>query len=111
MESSKAFVAINFISCRPEYRERFEQLFATRARAIDRMPGFGDMQVLRPQQEGESYLIVSRWKDEGSFRTWTNSAEFLEGHKRGFEDVKHAKQAGQEPPMSSTFHTYHVIAE
>ena len=34
------FVAINFISCKSHYRERFEELFANRAHAIDKMPGF-----------------------------------------------------------------------
>ena len=42
---NKKFVAINYIACEQHYRERFEELFATRAHAIDRMPGFVDMQV------------------------------------------------------------------
>ena len=40
------FVAINYISCQDTYTERFEQLFSTRAKAIDKMPGFIDMMVL-----------------------------------------------------------------
>jgi len=36
----KSFVAINYISCKDFYRPRFEELFGTRAHAIDRMPGF-----------------------------------------------------------------------
>jgi heme-degrading monooxygenase HmoA len=106
---SKKFVAINYISCDSHYRERFEQLFATRAHAIDRMPGFVDMQVLRPSQEGE-YLIVSHWESEDAFKTWTSSPEFIEGHKRGFEDIRKAKERGEKPPMTSSFKTYEVIA-
>ncbi len=106
---SKKFVAINYISCEAHYRERFEQLFATRAHAIDRMPGFVDMQVLRPSQEGE-YLIVSHWESEDAFKTWTSSPEFIEGHKRGFEDIRKAKERGEKAPMSSSFKTYEVIA-
>jgi heme oxygenase (mycobilin-producing) len=41
------FVAINYITCTEQYRERFETLFGTRAKAIDRMPGFRHMEVLR----------------------------------------------------------------
>ncbi|MBN9503458.1 MAG: hypothetical protein BGO01_04080 [Armatimonadetes bacterium 55-13] len=104
------FVAINFISCNDTYKSRFEELFATRAKAIDRMPGFLNMQVLRPNKDGEPYLIVSHWKNEEDFRKWTNSPEFIEGHKRGFEDLKAAKERGEEPPMSSSFVTYDVIA-
>ena len=105
----KKFVAINYISCEPHYRERFEQLFGTRAHAVDHMPGFVDMQVLKPNADGE-YLIVSHWSSEEAFKTWTSSPEFLEGHKRGFEDIRAARERGEKPPMSSSFKTYEVIA-
>lgn len=122
-----AFVAVNYITCTPEYRKRFEELFATRAKAIDRMPGFCGMQVLKPEGKPKrpkkapndvsqpiddqgAYLIVSYWRRREDFEGWTGSPEFLEGHKRGFEDVRKAKEAGEEPPMTSAFHTYEVIA-
>ncbi|MBV6502936.1 MAG: hypothetical protein AKCLJLPJ_00992 [Fimbriimonadales bacterium] len=123
-----AFVAVNYITCKPEYRERFEELFATRAHAIDRMPGFCGMQVLRPEgkprrpkrapkeaaQPGEvegAYLIVSYWRRKENFEAWTGSPEFLEGHQRGFEDVRKAKAEGKEPPMTSSFRVYEVVAK
>jgi len=105
----KKFVAINYIHCEEHYRQRFEELFATRAHAIDRLPGFVDMQVLKPHQDGE-YLIVSHWESEEAFKAWTRSPEFLEGHKRGFEDIRKAKENGEKPPMSSSFKTYQVMA-
>lgn len=121
------FVAVNYITCRPEYRARFEELFATRAKAIDRMPGFCGMQVLRPEGKPKrpknapkgvsqprddqgAYLIVSYWRRPEDFEGWTGSPEFLEGHRRGFEDVRKAKEAGEEPPMASTFVTYSVVS-
>jgi heme oxygenase (mycobilin-producing) len=110
MSQEKKFVAINYIHCEEHYRERFEQLFGTRAHAIDRMPGFVDMQVLKPDQDGD-YLIVSHWETEDAFKTWTSSPEFREGHKRGFEDIRLAKERGEKSPMSSSFKTYKVIAQ
>ena len=104
-----AFVAINFITCTPAYRERFEHLFSTRAKAIDRLPGFQHMQVLKPNKDNDDYLIVSHWASEADFRAWTQSPEFLEGHKRGYEDIAQAKADGREAPMSSTFRTYSVL--
>jgi heme oxygenase (mycobilin-producing) len=104
------FVAINYITCTPEYRERFEHLFRTRARAIDRMPGFHGMYVLRPLREGDPYLVVSHWESEAHFRAWVQSPEFLDGHKRGFEDIREAKARGEQSPMTSDFRTYEVIA-
>lgn len=104
------FVAINYITCTDAYRDRFEKLFATRAHAIDRMPGFIDMQVLKPDQPGDAYLIVSHWDSKEAFEMWTQSPEFLEGHKRGFEDIRAAKARGEAPPVESKFRTYAVIA-
>lgn len=109
-DGESGFVAINFIDCQDHYRSRFEELFSTRAKAIDRIPGFKRMQVLRPKKEGESYLIVSYWESEENFRSWTGSPEFIEGHKRGFDDVRRAREQGEKPPMTSSFVTYEVIA-
>jgi heme-degrading monooxygenase HmoA len=108
--SNRNFVAVNYIDCEPEYRQRFEELFGSRAKQIDTMPGFVDMQVLRPSREGDAYLIVSHWEDQQSFKAWTKSATFLEGHKRGFADLAKAKAEGKKAPMKSDFKTYEVIA-
>lgn len=105
------FVAINYISCKDFYREKFEYLFRTRAKAIDRMPGFRFMRVLRPQRDGAPYLIMSFWDSEDCFKAWVGSPEFIEGHKRGFEDVKLAKERGEEPPITSDFITYSVVTD
>ena len=108
--SDKGFVAINYISCKDHYKQRFEELFGSRAHAIDRLPGFKFMEVLKPIDGASSYLIVSHWDSEDSFKNWTRSPEFLEGHKRGFEDIRIAKEKGEEVPMTSEFKTYEVIA-
>jgi heme-degrading monooxygenase HmoA len=110
MENTKNFVAINYIKCNADYRERFEMLFGTRAGAIDKMPGFLDMMVLKPNKEDDNYLIVSNWESEESFKKWTGSPEFIEGHKRGFEDLRKAKEEGKPAPMSSDFKTYSVVS-
>lgn len=106
----KKFVAVNYINCTPEYIQRFEELFGSRAKAIDTMPGFIEMHVLRPEKEGDNYLIVSYWEHEDAFKGWTKSEAFIEGHKRGFADLAKAKQEGKPAPMSSDFKTYEIIA-
>ena len=68
------------------------------------------MSVLKPNRDGEPYLIVSEWESETAFRAWVGSPEFLEGHKRGFADLAEAKARGEEAPMHSDFLTYEVIA-
>jgi heme-degrading monooxygenase HmoA len=105
-----SFVAINFISCKEYYKPRFEELFKSRIKAIDKMPGFIFMNVLKPMNNEGDYLIVSYWKNEDAFKEWTKSASFIEGHKRGFEDIKLAKEKNEEPPMKSDFKTYSVMS-
>lgn len=105
------FVAINSITCREEYRDRFEQLFSTRAHAIDTMPGFQQMEVLRPNKADGSYLVISHWETEEAFKAWVGSPQFLEGHKRAFADLKEAETAGAPKPMHSEFRTYQVMTK
>lgn len=107
--TTQGFVAINYIECTPEYVPRFEQLFSTRAHAIDKLPGFRNMYVLKPTAQQEKYLIVSHWDSEDNFKAWTRSEAFLEGHKRGFEDVRKAKESGLPAPMHSDFKTYNIL--
>lgn len=103
------YVAINYIQCRENYRARFEDLLNTRAMAIDTMPGFQRMEVLRPQSGEDAYLIISYWDHESFFHEWSVSPQFLEGHRRGFSDIAKAREEGQEPPMKSTFKTYTIL--
>lgn len=107
---SLGYVAINYISCTPEYVERFEELFTHRAGEIDKLNGFRNMHVLKPNTPNEDYLIVSYWDTEEDFKTWTQSDAFIKGHKRGFADIKKAKDEGKEAPMRSSFKTYEILS-
>lgn len=110
VERTGDFVAVNFISCQDSYRERFEELFRTRAHAIDRASGFRRMVVLRPDRAGGDYLIVSFWMNRESFDAWRTSPEFAQGHRRGFEDIRQAREQGEQPPMASRMETYNILA-
>lgn len=109
--STPGFVAINTIACEDGYRSRFEELFRNRAHAIDALPGFRKMQVLRPTDPGGSYLVISHWESEASFRAWTGSEAFLAGHRRAFEDIRLAKERSEDSPMRSEFRTYVLLCE
>lgn len=110
VDESGDFVAINFITCQESYRERFETLFRSRAHAIDRAPGFRRMVVLRPEREGMDYLVVSFWSDRAAFDAWRTSPEFAEGHRRGFDDIRQARERGEQPPMTSRMELFEVFA-
>jgi len=109
------FVAINYISCQEHYLARFEELFKSRAGAIDRLKGFLRMEVLKPQSndkqsEPEPYLVVSHWENQDCFQNWVKSPEFHEGHRRAFQDMSQAKEQGLEAPMHSKFVVYDVLS-
>ena len=59
----------------------FEQTFTGRDRAVDLMPGFVDLQVLRPA-EGRTYVVLSRWKSREAFDQWTQSEAFIAAHRK-----------------------------
>jgi len=103
MTTNKNFVAINYIDCMPEYEERFEELFASRAGVIDKLEGFQHMHVLKPKEPGAPYLVVSYWESADNFKAWTTSPAFLEGHKRAFADMAKAREEGKTPPDEVDF--------
>jgi heme-degrading monooxygenase HmoA len=59
--------------------EDFEKRFEGRARLVEHMPGFVRLEILRPVKS-DYYIVLTHWKDEASFRAWTDSAEFKEAH-------------------------------
>lgn len=105
------FVAINFISCQEPYRGRFEELFRSRAHSIDGAPGFRRMFVLRPQRDGDDYLVVSFWADRAAFDTWSKSPAFLDGHRRGFDDIRKARERGEQAPMTSRMEAFDILTD
>lgn len=59
----------------------FEKTFTERDRAVDRMPGFIDLQVLRPT-EGRTYVVLTRWQTYEAFKAWTSSEAFIAAHRK-----------------------------
>jgi heme-degrading monooxygenase HmoA len=100
------FVMMNRMTVDDEDREHFEHLFKTRARAVDRRPGFVKAEILRPTK-GNTYIIMTHWKDKESFLGWTKSKEYKEGHQRtgDFKDV------GGKSRLTSKVEMYEVFAE
>lgn len=99
------FVMMNRMSVPEEHRERFEEMFRTRARAVDRRPGFIRAEILRPRQ-GNEYIVMTHWESEQAFESWTKSQEYLEGHKR----VGEFKGGDGRMALTSSIEKYEVFA-
>ena len=53
--------------------------------------------MLKPTDDREKWLVVTRWKDEESFQLWLSSPSFAEGHHSAV-----APAGGEAPkPVSS----------
>jgi len=70
----------NRIYVRPEFSEAFEKVFRERAKLVDQMPGFVSNQVLRPVNEGDSYIVFTLWENREDFLNWVRSEAFVKGH-------------------------------
>jgi heme-degrading monooxygenase HmoA len=73
-------VVSNRIQVAKGHEAEFEQRFEGRARLVESRVGFLRLEILRPIQS-DYYVVLTHWKDEISFRAWTDSAEFKEAHR------------------------------
>ncbi len=99
------YFAMNHITVPEDKRERFEEMFKTRARAVDKRPGFIKFYCLKPES-GDTYIIMTLWENKKAFEEWANgSPEFKDGHKRAPE------LSETPPPITSDMKGYFLIAE
>lgn len=75
------FVIMNRITVAEGREGDFEKTFTERDRAVDRMPGFVDLEVLRPA-EGRTYVVMTRWTSREAFEDWTHSEAFVAAHRK-----------------------------
>ncbi len=75
-----SIVKINAITVPRERFGEFERRFASRAGRVAVAAGFESFELLRPNDEREVCLVVTRWRSEADFRAWVQSADFGEGH-------------------------------
>jgi len=73
-------VKINAITVPRERFEEFEQRFAARAGKVSSAPGFEGFELLRPNDDRELCLVLTRWRAEEDFQAWVSSPDFAAGH-------------------------------
>jgi heme-degrading monooxygenase HmoA len=73
-------VKINAITVPRERFREFEARFAQRAGKVENARGFEGFELLRPNDDREVCLVVTRWRSEEDFRAWVASQDFATGH-------------------------------
>jgi heme-degrading monooxygenase HmoA len=74
-------IKINAITVREGSGDELARRFAARAGAVDDAEGFEGFELLRPTDDRDTWLVVTRWRDEESFGAWVSSPAFAHGHR------------------------------
>jgi heme oxygenase (mycobilin-producing) len=90
-------VRINAITVAPGSGDELARRFAARAGAVDHADGFEGFELLRPSDDRDTWLVVTRWRDEAAFRAWLGSPAFAHGHRGGGS----SGEAGGAPPVAA----------
>lgn len=75
-------VKINAITVPHERLAEFEQRFADQAGRVEDARGFEGFELLRPNDEREVCLVLTRWRSEEDFQAWLASRDFSAGHSQ-----------------------------
>ena len=77
-----SIVKINAITVPRERFEEFEQRFASRAGKVAAAAGFEGFELLRPNDDREVCLVLTRWRSEKDFQAWMSGPDFAAGHSQ-----------------------------
>jgi heme-degrading monooxygenase HmoA len=75
-------VKINAITVPRERFGEFAERFASRAGRVSGAEGFESFELLRPNDDREVCLVLTRWRSEEDFQAWLGSADFAAGHSQ-----------------------------
>lgn len=87
-------IKINAITVPTEAGDEVVQRFATRVGAVDGADGFEGFELLRPDDDRTTWLVVTRWRDDASFEAWKASPQFAEGHREAMKGGPPPKSLG-----------------
>ena len=90
-------VKINAITVPADSGDELARRFAARAGAVDSAEGFEGFELLKPADDRTTWLVVTRWRDEESFKAWVSSPAFAHGHRSAAE-----RAGGDTPPSVGT---------
>ena len=74
---------INAITVDPDSGDELAHRFAARAGAVDDQDGFEGFELLKPTDDRNVWLVVTRWRDDEAFDAWMSSSAFSRGHGQG----------------------------
>jgi heme-degrading monooxygenase HmoA len=70
-------IKINAITVPADSGDELAQRFAARAGAVDGQDGFEGFELLKPVDDRTTWLVITRWRDNGAFEAWVASPALL----------------------------------
>jgi heme-degrading monooxygenase HmoA len=99
-------IKINAITMPADGGDELARRFAARAGAVDDQAGFEGFELLKPADERNTWLVITRWADDESFQAWVDSPAFGHGHR---SETKPAYQpSAPSVGMSSELWSYEI---
>ncbi|HWD52226.1 MAG TPA: antibiotic biosynthesis monooxygenase [Acidimicrobiales bacterium] len=94
-------VKINAITVREGSGDELARRFAKRAGAVDDADGFEGFELMRPNDDRGTWLVITRWRDEDSFNAWVSSPAFAHGHRGPSEAAETGSKHETPPPVGT----------
>jgi len=77
-----SIVKINAITVERSRFDEFAERFAQRAGRVDQAEGFEAFDLLRPNDDRDVCLVITRWRSEEDFQAWVAGPGFAAGHSQ-----------------------------
>jgi len=74
-------IRINTLTVPESGGDELARRFAQRVGAVDHADGFEGFELLRPTDDRNVWLVVTRWRDQEAFEAWVASPAFAHGHR------------------------------
>ncbi len=97
-------IKINAITVPADSGDELARRFSARAGAVDDQPGFEGFELLKPTDDRNTWLVITRWADDESFQSWVSSSAFGSGHRS--ESAPAGQPAPPQVAMSSELWSY-----
>jgi len=91
-------IKINALTVPTEMGDEVATRFAARAGAVDGADGFEGFQLLKPEDERTTWLVLTRWRDDAAFEAWRDGDGAQAAHAGPPPGHAHGGDAGDEAP-------------
>lgn len=103
-------VKINAITVPQDSGDELGKRFAARQSSMAGTPGFEGFELLKPTDDRNTWLVVTRWASEEDFESWKSSQDFERAHGQApASESQHDGERPQKPVgMSAELWSYEI---